>query len=78
MTGLYVCRAVRADAATAATAILIVSAYGFTGDIEAGRAAGADDDLVKRSAEASCWPVPRLCLLRDAESNPQARHSRCP
>jgi CheY-like chemotaxis protein len=43
MSGLDVCRTLRADAATAATAVLIVSASGLTGDLDAGRAAGHVD-----------------------------------
>jgi CheY-like chemotaxis protein len=47
MTGLDLCRAIRADPAIAATPIMIMSGWTFESDLEAGRAAGADDYLPK-------------------------------
>lgn len=52
MSGLEVCRVPRADAGTAHLPILIVSASAFPGDLDAGRAAGADDYLAKPFANA--------------------------
>jgi len=47
MTGLDVCRALRADPATAGIAILMLSGWAFESDVAAGHAAGADGYLAK-------------------------------
>jgi two-component system phosphate regulon response regulator PhoB len=47
MTGIEVCRALRADAATAELPIILLTAKGHDFDLEQGRAAGADDYIVK-------------------------------
>lgn len=47
ITGFEVCRALRADPATAAIGVLMLSGWAFESDIEAGHAAGADGYLAK-------------------------------
>lgn len=47
ITGLDVCRIVRADPDSAGMAVLMVSSWAFATDFEAGLAAGADGYLVK-------------------------------
>jgi DNA-binding response OmpR family regulator len=47
LSGLEVCRALRADPATAAVPILMMSAYALPADVRAGRDAGADDYMTK-------------------------------
>ena len=47
MSGLDVCRALRAESEIADTPVMMVSGWGFTTDMEAGAAAGADDYVVK-------------------------------
>jgi DNA-binding response OmpR family regulator len=47
MSGLEVCRALRADPAIAHTPVMMVSGWGFTTDLEAGTEAGANDYVVK-------------------------------
>jgi two-component system phosphate regulon response regulator PhoB len=47
VTGLDVCRALRAAPETAAAAILIVSAWASPAHVQTGRDAGADDYIVK-------------------------------
>lgn len=47
MTGLDVCRALRADEAYDATRILMLTARSAPSDIETARAPGADDYIVK-------------------------------
>ncbi|MER7900700.1 response regulator [Streptomyces sp. NPDC096046] len=47
MSGLDVCRTLRAAAETAALPILLITARSQEGDIEAGFAAGADDYITK-------------------------------
>lgn len=47
MSGLEVCRAIRADPDLCAVAVLIVSGWAWPGDVDVGRAAGADDYLTK-------------------------------
>ena len=46
-SGLEVCRALRADAATRHTKVLLLSACGQQSDVEAGLEAGADRYMVK-------------------------------
>ncbi|MDB5319254.1 MAG: putative response regulator receiver protein [Phycisphaerales bacterium] len=55
MSGLQVCRRLKADPATRGIPILIVTALNETGDIEAARDAGCDDFVSK--------PVSRFELL---------------
>jgi CheY-like chemotaxis protein len=52
MTGLDVCRALRADPATATIAVLMLSGWAFTSDIEAASAAGADAYIAKPFSNA--------------------------
>ncbi|MDG9710623.1 response regulator transcription factor [Streptomyces sp. DH10] len=47
MSGLDVCRTLRADPETAALPILLITARSQEGDVEAGFAAGADDYITK-------------------------------
>src|SRR4030081_1076807 len=47
MSGLEVCRAMRAEPAIADTPVMMVSGWGFSTDLEAGNEAGADDYIVK-------------------------------
>jgi DNA-binding response OmpR family regulator len=47
MAGLEVCRALRADPATAAIAVLMLSGWAFESDVAAGHEAGADGYLAK-------------------------------
>jgi DNA-binding response OmpR family regulator len=47
LTGIEVCRALRDDPRTAATAVMLLTARAQEHDIETGFAAGADDYLVK-------------------------------
>jgi DNA-binding response OmpR family regulator len=47
MTGLEVCRAIRADEAIAELPILMVSAWATVGDAQAGRVAGAGEYVAK-------------------------------
>ncbi len=47
LSGLDVCRALRADPATARIAVLMLSGWAFDSDVQAGRAAGADGYLAK-------------------------------
>jgi len=47
MDGLEVCRRIRADAALSRTPVIMVTARGMATDVEAGRAAGADEYLFK-------------------------------
>jgi two-component system, OmpR family, phosphate regulon response regulator PhoB len=47
LTGIEVCRALRDDPRTAATAVMLLTARAQEEDIETGFAAGADDYLVK-------------------------------
>jgi CheY-like chemotaxis protein len=47
MTGLDVCRAVRADPALAHIPVIVLSGWAFSSDIEAGKDAGADAYLAK-------------------------------
>ncbi|KQQ97317.1 PleD family two-component system response regulator [Massilia sp. Leaf139] len=46
-SGLELCRALKADPATSAIRILLLSAYGQDADVAAGMAAGADRYMVK-------------------------------
>ena len=47
MSGLDVCRALRADPHTSDTPIMFLSGWAFASDMEAGRLAGANDYLPK-------------------------------
>src|SRR5438445_13864414 len=47
MSGLDVCRALRAEPSIAHTPVMMVSGWGFSTDLKAGTEAGADDYLVK-------------------------------
>ena len=47
MTGIEVCRAVRADARTARIPVILLTSNAGEADIEAGFAAGVDDYIVK-------------------------------
>jgi DNA-binding response OmpR family regulator len=47
MSGLDVCRELRADAVTTAIPVILLTARGQESDVEAGLAAGADDYIVK-------------------------------
>lgn len=47
MSGLDVCRAVRADPTTASLPVILITARSQEGDVELGFAAGADDYIVK-------------------------------
>ncbi|MGI5182690.1 response regulator [Dactylosporangium sp. CA-152071] len=47
LNGLDVCRALRADPATAGVPILMLSAYAMPADLQAGLDAGADDYMMK-------------------------------
>lgn len=47
MTGLDVCRAIRADPESADTAVILASGWAFDSDVQAGRDAGADAYLAK-------------------------------
>ncbi|MEV0568197.1 response regulator [Dactylosporangium sp. NPDC050588] len=47
LNGLDVCRALRADPATAGVPILMLSAYAMPADLQAGFDAGADDYMMK-------------------------------
>ncbi|MEU1853065.1 response regulator [Streptomyces sp. NPDC019990] len=47
MSGLDVCRAVRADPGTASLPVILITARSQEGDVELGFAAGADDYIVK-------------------------------
>ncbi|MEV4132182.1 response regulator [Dactylosporangium sp. NPDC049742] len=47
LNGLDVCRALRADPATADVPILMLSAYAMPADLQAGLDAGADDHMMK-------------------------------
>ena len=60
MSGLEVCRAVRADPTVAALPVVIVSAWGFDSDIAAGHAAEADAYVTK--------PFETAALLARAEA----------
>ena len=46
-SGFEVCRAIRADAATRATRVLMLTAKGGVADAATGMAAGADDYMIK-------------------------------
>jgi DNA-binding response OmpR family regulator len=52
MTGLDVCRALRAVAATAGIPVLMLSGWAFESDVAGGHAAGADGYLAKPFANA--------------------------
>jgi len=60
LSGLEVCRALKAEPRTAATAVLLVSALSGEQDRAAGLQAGADDYLTK--------PIPPSVLLERVES----------
>jgi DNA-binding response OmpR family regulator len=60
LSGLEVCRALKAEPRTAATAVLLVSALSAEQDRAAGLEAGADDYLTK--------PIPPSVLLERVES----------
>jgi two-component system, OmpR family, phosphate regulon response regulator PhoB len=59
LSGLHVCRALRADAATAAVPVLMVSAWAFDTDVETGYADGADGYWRSRSTLPSRAPASR-------------------
>ncbi len=65
LNGLDVCRAVRADPATAGVGVLIVSACPFPQDVAAGFEAGADDYMAK--------PFDNADLIRRAHAIVAAR-----
>lgn len=61
MSGLEVCRALRADESFAQTRVMMVTARSAPQDIEAARAAGVDDYVVKPfSPRELCERVDRL------------------
>ncbi len=73
LTGLDVCRALRADPATARIAVLMLSGWAFDSDVQAGRAAGADGYLAKPFLAADLRS--RVQELLDRASAPApARH----
>lgn len=61
------CRALRADPGTATTAILIVSAWASTGDVQADRDAGADDDIVKPFRNDEIFTRAEALVRRDGQ-----------
>lgn len=64
MTGFDVCRALRAEPDTAKTPIIMLSAWAFDTDLEAGWAAGCDDYLAKPFAAG------QLLAVLDQQLNP--------
>lgn len=72
MTGLQVCRTLRADPQTAATAILIVSSWALPAAVQDGLAAGADDYLIKpfRNDELLARAQGLLSRARGLERSP--------
>lgn len=57
MTGFEVCRALRAEAGTATTPIIMVSAWAFDSDLQAGWSAGCNDYLAKPFAASQLLAV---------------------
>jgi CheY-like chemotaxis protein len=71
MSGLDVCRALRADPATAGIAVLMLSGWAFESDIAAGHAAGADGYLAKPFSNAAlCERVQELIDRAPARQDP--------
>jgi CheY-like chemotaxis protein len=69
MSGLDVCRVLRADAGIAHLPILIVSASAFAADLDAGRAACADEYLPAVSLDDLDW----VALTAEHDVDPLSR-----
>ena len=72
ITGLDVCRIVRADRSLTQTAILMVSSWAFASDFEAGLAAGADGYLVKPFSNDEVLERAQALLDRRRQPTPDA------
>ena len=66
MTGLDVCRELRADAGTAAIAVILLTARAQEGDVEQGFAWGADDYLTKPFSPRELASRVRAVLARSS------------
>jgi DNA-binding response OmpR family regulator len=66
MTGLDVCRELRADAGTAAIAVILLTARAQEGDVEKGFAWGADDYLTKPFSPRELASRVRAVLARSS------------
>ncbi len=69
MTGLDVCRAIRANPATARIPVLVVSGWTFESDVAAAHAAGADGYLAKPIAAADLQSGVKELIDRAATSS---------
>ena len=69
MTGLDVCRAIRADAdpQIAAIPVLMLSGWAFDSDVETGKAAGADAYLAKPFRPSELQALMMRLLTRSSE-----------
>jgi DNA-binding response OmpR family regulator len=66
MDGLQLCRALRAEADTATTPVIMLSGWASKDDRSAGRAAGCDDYLAKPYSKADLLAVVQNMIDRPA------------
>lgn len=70
MSGLHVCRAVRANPELRTVAVLMVSGWAWPGDVDAGQSAGADGYVTKPFTNKELLALAWALLAERATSEP--------